>query len=470
MAPLEENSMDTPFIPHTNDDVREMLEYLQLKGLDDLFSDVPKDLFVKGEQGRLPRTHGEMEAQQFFNKMMGKNITTNDYLSFLGGGIYNRFIPSTVGSITGRSEFYSSYTPYAPEISQGMLQTLFEYQSLVCELAGMEISNTSMYDSTTAVAEALLLMSRVNKKKTVVIPGILHPDKKSTLETMLIPKGVEIIEIEHDKKTGLLNRSALREVIEKPEVSGIYFEQPNYLGLFENDPREICNQAKANDKLVCIGFDPVSIALVESPGSYGADIAVAEGQGIGLSQNFGGPLLGILTARNSKKLIRQMPGRIIGASKTLKDGKDAYVMTLQTREQHIRREKATSNICSNEALTSVATTVYLATMGPAGLKAVAENLMAKSNYLAEKIDEIPGFKVPYISQAFMQEFPVFLEKEGDSFADLQAFMQEEGIFPGISLAGVYPGSERLFLICVSEKHSIEDLNRFTRLLRSYTER
>ncbi|MHA2294852.1 MAG: aminomethyl-transferring glycine dehydrogenase subunit GcvPA [Candidatus Hodarchaeales archaeon] len=459
--------VNPPFLPHTEEEIGEMLDYLGLSSLEDLFNDIPAHLRLKDISQGLPRIHGEMEAQKHFNEVMSKNITSRDYLSFLGGGIYNRFIPSTVPAIIGRSEFYSSYTPYAPEISQGMLQALFEYQSLVCELAGMDVANSSMYDAATAIGEATLLMVRARRRNKVAIPEILHPDKKETIRTMLKPKDIELLEIKYDRKTGLLDRNSFQDVIEDPGIAGVYFETPNYFGIFEPSPGELCLLTKEKAILSCVGFDPVSIALVTSPGDYGADLAVSEGQGIGLSQNFGGPLLGVLTAKNDKKLIRQMPGRIIGATKTQKGDKDAYVMTLQTREQHIRREKATSNICTNEALTSVATAVYLATMGPEGLKKVAENLIARVSYLIERINSIEGFMVPFIDQSFLQEFPVLIDEDLASFDQLQVYMLENEVFPGSPLAGLM---ENAFLTCVSEKHVASDLDRFVKLLEDFTKR
>ncbi|MFW9995430.1 MAG: aminomethyl-transferring glycine dehydrogenase subunit GcvPA [Candidatus Odinarchaeota archaeon] len=458
------NDMNPPFLPHAEGDIQEMLEYLNLSNLDDLFKDIPANLRLKKQLDELPRTHGELEAQKHFSDVMNKNITTRNYLSFLGGGIYNRFIPSTVPAITGRSEFYSSYTPYAPVISQGLLQALVEYHSLVCELAGMEAANSSMYDAATAVGEAALMMVRAKKKNKVAIPEALHPDKRSSLETMLEPKGVQLVEIKYDRKTGLIDRNSFQAALVDPDVAGVYFETPNLFGIFEPVPGELCQQIKERKKLACVGFDPISVALVESPGNYGADIAVTEGQGVGLAQNFGGPLLGVLTIKDDKQLLRQLPGRIIGATKTQKGDKDAYVMTLQTREQHIRREKATSNICTNEALTSVATAVYLVSMGPNGLKNVAENLMSRALYLAEEINSLNGFNVPYIDQFFMQEFPVIIEKESAGFAEFQEFMVKNSVFPGKELDNI---EGKPFLVCVSEQHTKKNLDRFVQLLEDF---
>ena len=359
----------------------EMLKEIGFKNIEDLFSDVPKG-FVK--EFNLPEGKSEYEIFLEMNEILNKNKTILEMPTFLGAGAYFHYVPAHVKYLIERSEFITSYTPYQAEISQGMLQALFEYQSLVGELVGLEIVNASMYDWGTAMAEAALMSARVTKKEKFIVPTHLHPERKKVLHTYTAGPGLEIEYVKWNER-GQLDVEDLKEKVEG--AAGVYVEIPNFFGLIEEQVKEIGEIAHDAGALFVVGVDPTILGVIKAPGNLGADIVIGEASFLGSALNFGGPRAGILAVRYDKKLIRQMPGRVIGMTKDA-EGKRAFVMTLQTREQHIRRAKATSNICSNEALVAVAAAIHMATLGPKGLQQLGEIILKNTAYFKERISEV----------------------------------------------------------------------------------
>ncbi|WP_148882590.1 aminomethyl-transferring glycine dehydrogenase subunit GcvPA [Thermococcus aciditolerans] len=364
----------------------EMLKEIGFTSIEDLFSDVPKGMVQKFN---LPKGKSEYEVFRELNEVLGQNRTALEMPSFLGAGTYFHYVPAHVKYLIERSEFLTAYTPYQPEVSQGMLQALFEYQSMIAELVGLPIVNSSMYDWGTAMAEAALMSARVTRRKKFVIPKALSPEKKAVLRTYTAGPGMEITEVPWDER-GQVDMEKLKEAADG--AAGVYVEVPNFFGLIEENLREIGEIAHEAGALFVVGADPTILGVVEAPGELGADIVVGEAAYFGNPMNFGGPRAGIFAVRNDKKLIRQMPGRIIGMSRDA-DGRRAFVMTLQTREQHIRRAKATSNICSNEALVAVAAAIHLATLGPRGLSELGEVILKNTAYLKKRLSEVA--EVPF---------------------------------------------------------------------------
>ncbi len=382
----------------------EMLREIGYQSLEELFSDVPTGMVKEFD---LPEGKSEYEVFLELNEVLSQNKTVLEMPSFLGAGTYFHYVPAHVKYLIERSEFLTSYTPYQPEISQGMLQALFEYQSMMAELYGLPVVNSSMYDWGTAIAEAALMTARLHrgKRKRFLIPKALSPEKKAVIRTYTRGAELEIVEVPWDEK-GQLDLERLKEAVENS--AGVYVEMSNFFGLVEENVREIGEIAHEAGAYFVVGADPTMLGIFEAPGELGADIAVGEAAYFGNPMNFGGPRAGVFAVKNDKKIIRQMPGRIIGMTKDA-DGKRAFVMTLQTREQHIRRAKATSNICSNEALVAVAAAIHLATLGPRGLRELGEVILKNTAYLKKRLSEVAEipfeglyfkdvavrFKVPY---------------------------------------------------------------------------
>lgn len=366
-----------PYLPNTSEDIKEMLEVIGLKSTDDLFSSIPKDLKFNRDL-KLPSAKSEIEVKNLLDLIASKNQSTSDLTCFLGAGSYDHYIPSVVKHLVGRSEFYTAYTPYQPEISQGTLQSVFEYQSMMCALTDMEVSNVSMYDAATSAAEAAILSSVQTKRKRVLVSETLNPEYKSVLKTYLKFRGVEIEFVA--EKDGETDFDDLKTKLNS-DIAGVIIQYPNFYGIIENvkDMEEAIHE---NKSLMIMSVDPISLGVLKSPGALKADIVVGEGQALGQSLNYGGPVLGFMAA--TMKLVRKMPGRIIGQTVD-RDGKRAFVLTLQAREQHIRRAKATSNICSDQTLNSITAAIYMATMGKEGMKEVAMQSFKKAHYTYEQI-------------------------------------------------------------------------------------
>ena len=409
--------------------------------MEDLFKDIPDHL--KGEIPLQPPL-SDLEVSRKVEATVQKN---KNMLSFLGSGCYNHYIPSHIKELLSRSEFYTAYTPYQPEISQGMLQALFEYQSLICDLTGMDVCNSSNYDWATALAEAALLCERSTGSKKFVVPDLLSPFRKRVLTTLA--PDLEVVTVSHDER-GHIDLEDLKEKV--AHAGGVYVEQPSFYGFLHENLSSVGDIVHDASALFAVGVDPISLGCINPESS--ADIIIGDGQGLGLPQNFGGPLLGIFACK--KALLRKMPGRVIGMTES-ESGERGFVMTLQTREQHIRREKATSNICTNQALCAVAAAMYLATMGRQGLKEVAELCMRNANYTMRKINDIPGFESPIFNAPHFKEFTVCHPQ----YKNVHTHLLRNNIQGGFMV------NDTTAIYCVTEMHSTHDIDALVTALEGF---
>lgn len=442
-----------PYIANTPDDRRKMLQSVGAPGVADLFDQIPSDVRFSSELD-LPQAMSEIELRRHFANLANANTSGQQAACFIGAGIYDHYIPSTVPAVVGRSEFYTSYTPYQPEISQGTLQSIFEFQSLICRLTGLEVANASLYDGATALAEAALMASSITRRSQWLVSNCVNPAYRETLATYSWASEYELVEV---GQSGVVTDIAELEKSIGDDTACVLIQNPNFFGSIE-DIAKIKAAAQAKGALLVVSFDPISLGLMKTPGELGADIAVGEGQSLGLSMAFGGPLLGLFACK--QQYMRQMPGRIVGATSDA-EGKLAYVLTLQTREQHIRREKATSNICTNQGLCALAATVYLSTLGKSGLRRVAELCVEKSHYLADRIADLDGYKV--LSGApFFKEFVI---KCPAPIAEINARLIENGLIGGLDLGKQYPEFADCMLLCVTEKRSRDEMDALVEGLR-----
>lgn len=435
------------FVPNTDSQKERLLARIGVKSVEELFADIPKDvrlqrpLAIKGGMS-------EPELVKHVKGLANLNETVEGYSSYLGAGAYEHYIPSFVDQLLLRSEFYTAYTPYQPEISQGTLQAIYEYQTLVCELTGMDVTNASMYDGASALAEAALMCCDATRREKVLVLQTVHPEYREVLRTYLPPRGVELIEVPF--KDGVMDQAALETALQE-DIAGVLVQSPNFFGRLEK-AEEIVQMAHAKGALVVMSVNPVSLGLLKSPGELGADIAVGEGQPFGNPLNFGGPYLGFLACRD--KFVRRLPGRIVGATKD-KNGKKGYVLTLQAREQHIRREKATSNICSNEALCALAFTMHLSALGKNGLKELANLNLQNAHYAAQEIAKIPGMSLAFAGP-FFNEFVVKSQIEP---AKINSVLLEDQIIGGLDLVRFFPELNHHLLFCVTETKCKADIDR-----------
>jgi len=441
--------MGMEYIPKTDAEDSAMLEQIGVASFEALL-EIPLPLRLNRPLD-LPSPLSQMELQQAMRGLSKKNKVLS---SFLGGGSYNHFIPSTVNAVLSRSEFYTAYTPYQAEMSQGLLQTIYEYQSLICNLTGMEVSNASVYDGASALAEAALMAIRITKRSEVVMAHATHPHYRAVVQTYLSGSNVLIKEI--PLLTGRTSIAHLSEQVGE-KTACILIQHPNFLGQLE-EMDEIVEIARKNGALLVMSVDPISLGILKTPGEWGADIAVGEGQSMGNSISFGGPYVGFFATR--RDFIRQMPGRIVGRTVDL-EGRPAYCLTLQTREQHIRRERATSSICTNQALNALAVAVYLSTLGPEGLKEVAMLCLTKARQLQEKITAIDGFTAPFPEHSF-KEFVVKTPRPANI---LLKQLLRKGIFGGIDLGKYDTELTDHLLICVTEKHTTEEMEKLIACLK-----
>ena len=435
-----------PFIVNTASEREEMLKAIGANSFDDLIADIPEEIRLKRALDILPASD-EPQVRKLLEGLASANRSTSDYVSYLGGGAYDHFIPVAIKTIASRSEFYTAYTPYQAEVSQGTLQAIYEYQSLICRLYEMDVTNASMYDGATALAEAVLMAMNVTGRSQVVVAGKLHPWNSSVLKTYLEASGHNAV-IQNVLQDGVGDVAALKELVTE-SVAAVVVQQPNFYGCLE-DVEAIGAVAHAKGSLFVVSADPLSLGVLAAPGSYGADIAVGEGQPLGNPQSFGGPYLGIFAVK--QPLVRKIPGRLVGMTKD-RDGEDGFILTLQTREQHIRREKATSNICSNQALNALQAAVYLSLLGKEGLRQVAAQSAQKAHYLAEKIAALPGFSLKFLSPYF-REFVVETPIPASVVVER---MLEKKVFAGYDLAA---HGETGLLVAVTEKRTKEELDCF----------
>jgi len=429
-----------PYIPNTDQNREAMLKRIGVKSFDELVADIPAEIRLKAEL-KLPKALSEMETVKEVKALAGQNHPASSLISFLGGGAYDHYIPAAIDHILLRSEFYTAYTPYQAEVSQGTLQAIWEFQSLICALTGMDAANASMYDGATALAEAGILACNHTKRKQLAVAGTVHPHYRQLLATYAKGAGIEIIEIGF--KDGATDLEALKKAV-SDKTAGVLVQHPNFFGHLEQMD-EISGLAHRSGALLAVSVDPISLGLLKSSGEYGADIVTGEGQPLGMPTSLGGPYLGLFAAK--KDFLRLMPGRLVGLTTDAR-GQEGAVLTLQTREQHIRREKATSNICSNEALCALAATVYLSLMGRSGLKQVAGLCLQKSHYLAEKLK--PAFQAP-----FFKEFVIRPQQPAEKLLE---DLKKDGILGGLDLGKFYPGLKGHLMLAVTEKRTIEELD------------
>ncbi len=427
-----------------------MLRAIGVSSFKELIADIPEEIRLQRALD-IPPASDEHQVRKLLEALALSNRSTSDYVSYLGGGAYDHFIPVAIKTIVSRSEFYTAYTPYQAELSQGTLQAIYEYQSLVCRLYEMDVTNASMYDGATALAEAVLMAMNVTGRSHVVVAGKLHPWNSSVLKTYLEASGHNAV-IQNVLQDGVGDVAALKELVTE-SVAAVVVQQPNFYGCLE-EVEAIGAIAHQSGALFVVSADPLSLGVLAAPGSYGADIAVGEGQPLGNPQNFGGPYLGIFTVK--QPLVRKIPGRLVGMTKD-RDGEDGFILTLQTREQHIRREKATSNICSNQALNALQAAIYLSLLGKEGLQQVAALSAKKANYLAGRIADIPGFSLKYTSPFFRE----FVVETPIPPAVVIERMLEQKIFAGYDLAA---HGESGLLVAVTEKRSKEELDGFAEKL------
>ncbi len=435
------------YIGRSEKERKEMLRVAGAGDVEDLLQTVPSQLRAKAGI-RLPAALSELDVTRRVKEIALENIACDEVSCFAGAGVYDHFVPAAVRHLVSRSEFSTCYTPYQAEVSQGTLQAIFEFQSLMCSLTGMEVCNASMYDGATAVAEAALLAVSAANERRILISPYLHPHYREVLETYCAPTGIRIVEIAKDE--GATDLDGLKSELERGAACLIH-QQPNFLGIVE-DTEAIGELVAPSEALLVSSVDPVSLAVLKPPSEYGADIVVGEGQSLGNPMNFGGPLLGFFAAR--KQYVRRLPGRIVGLTSDTR-GRRGFVLTLQTREQHIRRARATSNICTNQALVALAATIHLSMLGRKGLREVAEQCLSRSHLAAESLSSVNGFSLMF-DRPFFKEF--LLECPVDADALVEALLYK-GILAGVPLSR-FSGEAKHLLVAVTEKRTRREIESF----------
>ncbi len=428
-----------PYLVHSPADRREMLSALGADSMEALLVDIPAQLRLADLD--LAAGLSEMETMAEIRRLAARNRIYDDRLCFRGGGVYHRFIPAAVAAVTSKPEFYTAYTPYQPEASQGTLQAIFEFQTLIAELTAMEVSNASLYDGATAVAEAAMMAVVHTDRHEVLVAPYLHPEYLDVLRCYAGGRGFKVREGDSPG----------------PETAAIIFQQPNFLGLLE-DARGLTERAHGAGALAIACVDPISLALLAPPGEYDADIAVGEGQQLGLAPSYGGPHLGFIACR--KELTRRLPGRLVGEAHDNR-GRRGFVLTLTAREQHIRREKATSNICTNHSLCALAASVYLTYMGPDGLRQVADVSFQRAHWLAEALAGLPDVEAAFPEQPFLNEFPVRVKNVLQTLGKLE----DAGILGGLPAGRWYPDLDDVIVFCCTELNDARALQQLVEALR-----
>jgi glycine dehydrogenase subunit 1 len=442
------------YIPNSPEERQEMLRGLGLGSAEELFDSIPPDVLLKRPLDT-PAALSEVELLELFEAMAAKNAAARRP-SFLGAGAYSHYAPTIVDSLIQRSEFFTAYTPYQPEISQGTLQAIFEFQTLVCQLTGMDVANASMYDGSTAMAEAVLMAERVTRRPRVLVSAAVHPEYLGVTETYVAHAGIELGRLEVDEASG---RTALDPAALK-DVAAVVVQSPNFYGCVEDLSAFADGVHAAGALLVVVVTEAASFGLLRSPGACGADIVVAEGQSFGVPASFGGPYVGLFATR--EKYARQIPGRLAGVAYD-RQGRRGFVLTLATREQHIRREKATSNICTNEGLIALAATIYMTALGRRGLQEVAVQCAQKAAYARRRIAAVEGFALPYSAPVF-NEFVV--RAPSDAAALLRRLAESHNVTGGLALSRYYPERPDDFLVCVTETNRRADIDALVEGLKA----
>lgn len=440
------------YVPHTPSDRERMARTIGIEDMEELFCGVPESLRLP-KPLNLPPALSEMELTRELSLAASKNRGADHYTCFLGAGAYDHFIPSAVGHIVSRAEFYTSYTPYQAEISQGILQVIYEFQTMICSLTGMEVANASLYDAATAAAEAAIMALNRSDRKRVLVSELVNPQYRAVVETYL-SQGLAAFEVVGCSE-GATGRDELQDSLDD-DTACLIVQYPNFVGTIEDISvyAEMCHRVGAS--LVVIA-DPIALGILKSPGILGADIVVGEGQSLGNPLNYGGPYLGFMAARED--YLRYIPGRISGATVD-HEGNRGYVLTLQAREQHIRRERAHSNICTNQSLNALAATVYLSLMGKSGLRNVAELCLQKAHYLADRLSSVDGVSLVY-DTPFFKEFVVRTPLPGDKVV---AELRKQRILAGEPLGLHYSGMDDCLLVCVTEKRTRDEMDDFAKRL------
>ena len=442
------------YISLSDKDKKEMLVKVGVSSPEELFRSIPENLKLNRELN-LPSSLTESELVHYFESLEKKNNYT-EFLSFLGAGAYNHFIPAIVDYLSSRGEFISPYTPYQPEVSQGTLQIIFEFQTLICQLTGMDVVNASLYDGASGAAEAVLMADRLRGKSKVLVARTLHPQYRRVIETYTRNLGINVEEIRYTDR-GELDFEDLEKHLDE-QTTGVVFQSPNFLGIIENI-RKISDLAHSHQALsIVVVAEPVSLGLLEAPGHLGADIVTGEGQSFGIPLSFGGPYLGFMGCL--EEFIRQFPGRIVGQTEDV-EGKRGFVLTLSTREQHIRRERATSNICTNQALCALRATIFLETLGKNGLKELAWQNIQKAHYALKKLSQVKGIKRKFNGNSF-NEFVLEFSK---GWTGVKKILMKKGIIGGLSLEKDYPELQNCVLFCVTEMFKKEEIDRLVSNLK-----
>lgn len=437
------------YLPHTDADIQQMLKTIGVDDIDELFSGIPENCRLQAPL-QLPQALSESESMALLKTLAAQNAKVTEWDAFLGGGAYNHYIPAVVDHLVSRSEFYTAYTPYQPEISQGTLQAIFEFQSMICQLTGMDVANASMYDGASACAEAVLLALRTGRKRNkVLLSEALHPHYRETVATYCRYLDVELIDL--SVADGVTDQQQLQQLLDE-QVAAVAVGYPNYFGQVEDLAALATQTQAAGAKLIAAVAEPLSMALFKSPGELGADVVVGEGQSFGIPLSFGGPGIGFFAVK--QKDMRALPGRLVGETVD-QDGKRGFVLTLATREQHIRREKATSNICSNQGMCTLMVGIFLALHGKQGLRKLAELNYSKATYAKQQIAALDGYELAFSGETF-NEFVVLCP---EPVTELQQRLETLEILPGIALAKDYPELENGLLICVTEQNSKEQIDR-----------
>ena len=449
--------MGHPYIGLTDEEIRSMLAEMGLSSFDELYRDVPEKLRLDDSE-RFTRM-SEEEVISNVHSILSKNKSSGELKHFIGGGVWPHHIPSVVKEVVRRSEFLTSYTPYQAEASQGVLQALFEYQSLMAELLDIDIVNSSMYDWATALAEAFRMAKRVTRRSKILYPRYISPQRLEVARTYTEAADMNIEEYKQSRFNGTADLEDLKQKI-SDDVAAVYVELPSYLGFIPLNIREIGEIAHDKKSLFIIGVDPTILGIVEAPGTLGADIVVGEGQPLGIPMSYGGPLLGIMGCKMDRRLVNQMPGRIIGMTSAGEER--AYAMILQAREQHIKREKASSNICTNQTLCAIAAAVYLSLLGKEGIRRLGEHILARTKYLSKRLASIDGVEAPLFKAPHFKEFTYRVEGKHPDI--LLERLMRKGVLGGVNVGSEFNELKNSILTCVTEIHSIRELDMYVSLV------